>query len=138
MRDHHNVHFGIAERSCSRGVPADADTLANSTVTSGSCTALASARAAVLAQLASGELEGFVMLTRPALAPPWGARYHIADMRFVFAHSIAPLPPGFTVRPCRVTQLCKGRPGSVQRHFIIINTLAYQPESPHNRCMLSR
>ena len=103
MRDHHDARFGIAERSGSHGLPAAADTLAGS---NDSCAALASARAAVLAQLASGELEGFEMLTRPALAPPWGARYHIADMRFMFASSAAPLPAGFTVRPCRVLQLC--------------------------------
>lgn len=99
VRDHHDVRFGIAERSDSRGLPADADTLADG---NDSCAALASARAAVLAQLASGELKGFEMLTRPALAPPWGARYHIADMRFMFASSAAPQPPGFTVRPCTV------------------------------------
>ena len=109
VRDHHDVRFSIAERNGSRGAPADADNLANSTATSDSCEALASARAAVLAQLASGEMKGFEMLTRPALAPPWGARYHIADMRFVFAHSAAPLPPGFTVRPCRVLQLWLNR-----------------------------
>ncbi|KAK9836361.1 hypothetical protein WJX81_008704 [Elliptochloris bilobata] len=59
---------------------------------------LASAKAAVLARLAAGEIESFAMLTRPALAPPWGARYQIADMRFLFVRSTPPLAPGgFTV-----------------------------------------
>ena len=119
VRDHHDVRFGPAARRGKRGVPADASKLADSALAADRCASLDSARAAALAQLASGELQEFQMLTRPALAPPWGARYHIADMRFMFAHSAAPQPSGFTVRPCKVLELRKCESGSVQRQFIV-------------------
>ena len=120
VRDHHDVRFGVAACSGNCGMPAHASAPADSVFTSDNCTALAPARAAVLAQLASGELEGFVMLTRPALAPPWGARYHIAEMRFAFAHSTAPSPPGFTVRPHKASESRVCRPCGVPRQVVAL------------------
>ena len=103
MRDHHTVCFPRAAQRCAGhtklpSLPAESRPAESRPQPGSEDDHLRLAKVDVLAQLGNGDIQSFVMRTRPVLAPPWGKQYPIADMRFTFAADTQPLPSGFTVR----------------------------------------